>query len=265
MKAKFLIPEINYEKFTKDFSHIMKVYKLQLKDFEQISAEENSTSLISQYKLGKKFPTINRFLAICRFFMESPDYLLSPKPKWIECEIDDISKFNVLGKFNDVYYITPSYKYSFEYKKIISILSEEPAPEIYSDFHLHGTRYEDFENHYKGKIIYRFPCINDEQTHKLIKKTLDEYKLSYDQLQILFEYNQKESFRRREKQTQGWTIENLYKLSWIFSKPIEELIVLNFHEETHESLFDPVLFLEYYLEENDEDEDYYEVPEDEDS
>ena len=40
-----------------------------------------------------------------------------------------------------------------------------------------------------------------------------------------------------------------------FSKPIEELIVLNFHEETHESLFDPVLFLEYYIEENDEDDD----------
>ena len=82
------------------------------------------------------------------------------------------------------------------YKKIISILSEEPVPEKYSDFHLYGTRYEDFETHYKGKIIYKFPCINDEQTHKLIKKTLDEYKLSYDQLQILFEYNQKESFRR---------------------------------------------------------------------
>ena len=102
--------------------------------------------------------------------MDSPDCLLSPKPKWIACEIDDISKFHVLGKFNDVYYITPSYKYSFEYKKIISILSEEPVPEKYSDFHLYGTRYEDFETHYKGKIIYRFPCINDEQTHKLIKK-----------------------------------------------------------------------------------------------
>ena len=48
MKAKFLIPEINYEKFAKDFSHRIEVCKLQLKDFEQISAEENSTSLISQ-------------------------------------------------------------------------------------------------------------------------------------------------------------------------------------------------------------------------
>ena len=114
MKAKFLIPEINYEKFAKDFSHQMEICKLKLKDFEQISAEENSTSLISQYKLGKKFSTINRFLAICRFFMDSPDSLLSPKPKWIACEIDDISKFNVLGKFNDVYYITPSYDHSSE-------------------------------------------------------------------------------------------------------------------------------------------------------
>ena len=75
----------------------------------------------------------------------------------------------------------------------------------------------------------------------------------------MFEYNQKESFRRREKQTQTWTLENLYKLSWIFSKPIEELIVLNFHEETHESLFDPVLFLEHYCEEHDEEDDCYEI------
>lgn len=55
MKVKFLIPEINYEKFTKDFSHQMEVCKLKLKDFEQVSAEENSTSLISQYKLEKDF------------------------------------------------------------------------------------------------------------------------------------------------------------------------------------------------------------------
>ena len=56
---------------------------------------------------------------------------LSPLPKWIECEIDDISKFSVLGKFNDVYYIAPNYKENSESCKKIPELSEDQNQNLF--------------------------------------------------------------------------------------------------------------------------------------
>ena len=95
MKVKFLVPDINIKQFAKDFSWLLHCLKLELKKLSNIGTEENSESLISQYKNDKKFPSINRFLSICKFFQTSPDSFLSAKPNWIECEIDDISKFSV--------------------------------------------------------------------------------------------------------------------------------------------------------------------------
>lgn len=267
MKAKFLIPEIDKKRFAENLSKEMRISKLELKSLTEIGVEEISTASIWQYRKGKKFPTINRFLTLCRFFLTAPDVFLSPIPKWIECEIDDISKFSVLGKFNNVYYIAPNYKENSESSKIlrrlfgksylkyfqkILELSEEPKPESFCDFHLYGTEYDDTEKYHKGKIIYRFPKVNDVETSKKIANLLAEYNISKDQLQILLEYNQKESIRLRENNTRPWNLENIYKFSWIFNKPIEELLAIDYHEETHESLFDPVLFLEHYVpEEND--------------
>ena len=48
-------------------------------------------------------------------------------------------------------------------------------------------------------------------------------------------------------------MKDLYKLSWIFNKTIEDLLVIDYYEETHESVFDPVLFLERYLEEGEKE------------
>ena len=97
MKAKFLIPEIDKKRFAENLSEEMRRSKLELKSLTEIGVEEVSTASIWQYREGKKFPTINRFLTLCRFFLTAPDVFLSPLPKWIECEIDDISKFSVLG------------------------------------------------------------------------------------------------------------------------------------------------------------------------
>ena len=110
MKAKFLIPEIDKKRFAENLSEEMRRSKLELKSLTEIGVEEVSTASIWQYREGIKFPTINRFLTLCRFFTTAPDVFLSPIPKWVECEIDDVSKFSVLGKFNDVYYIAPNYQ-----------------------------------------------------------------------------------------------------------------------------------------------------------
>ena len=275
MKAKFLIPEIDKKRFAENLSEEMRRSKLELKPLTEIGVEEVSTASIWQYREGKKFPTINRFLTICRFFLTAPDVFLSPLPKWIECEIDDVSKFSVLGKFNDVYYIAPNYKENSESSKIlrrlfgksyskyfqkIPELSEEPDPASFFCFHFYGTKYDDTEKYHKGKIIYRFPKVNDVETSKKIANLLAEYNISKDQLQILLEYNQKESIRLRENNTRPWNLENIYKFSWIFNKPIEELLAIDYHEETHESLFDPVLFLEHYGPDENEIWDFNEEP-----
>lgn len=267
MKAKFLIPEIDKKRFAENLSEEMRISKLELKSLTEIGVEEVSTASIWQYREGKKFPTINRFLTLCRFFLTAPDVFLSPIPKWIECEIEDISKFSVLGKFNDVYYIAPNYKENSEsskilrrlfgksylkYFQIIPELSEEPNPESFFDFHLYGTKYDDTEKYHEGKIIYRFPKVNDVETSKKIANLLSEYNISKDQLQILLEYNQKESIRLRENNTRPWNLENIYKFSWIFNKPIEELLAIDYHEETHESLFNVVSFIEHYVPDENE-------------
>lgn len=275
MKAKFLIPEIDKKRFAENLSEEMRISKLELKSLTEIGVEEISTASIWQYREGKKFPTINRFLTLCRFFLTVPDVFLSPLPKWIECEIEDISKFSVLGKFNDVYYIAPNYKENSESSKIlrrlfgksyskyfqkIPELSEEPKPEAFCDFHLYGTEYDDTEKYHEGKIIYRFPKVNDVETSKKIANLLSEYNISKDQLQILLEYNQKESIRLRENNTRPWNLENIYKFSWIFNKPIEELLVIDYHEETHESLFNAVLFIEHYVPDENEIWEFNEEP-----
>ena len=275
MKAKFLIPEIDKKRFAENLSEEMRRSKLELKSLTEIGVEEVSTASIWQYREGIKFPTINRFLTLCRFFTTAPDLFLSPIPKWVECEIDDVSKFSVLGKFNDVYYIAPNYKDKSESSKILRglfgksyskyfqklpELSEEPKPESFCDFHLYGTEYDDTEKYHEGKIIYRFPTVNDVETSKKIANLLSEYNISKDQLQILLEYNQKESIRLRENNTRPWNLENIYKFSWIFNKPIEELLAIDYHEETYESLFNPVLFLEHYVPDENEIWEFNEEP-----
>ena len=258
MKAKFLIPEIDKKRFAENLSEEMRRSKLELKSLTEIGVEEVSTASIWQYREGIKFPTINRFLTLCRFFTTAPDLFLSPIPKWVECEIDDISKFSVLGKFNDVYYIAPNYKENSESK--IPELSEEPKPESFFDFHLYGTEYDDTEKHHEGKIIYRFPKVNDVETSKKIANLLSEYNISKDQLKILLEYNQKESIRLREKNNRPWNLENIYKFSWIFNKSIEELLAIDYHEETHESLPDPLIFLKHYVPDENEIWEFNEEP-----
>ncbi|MEE0878181.1 MAG: helix-turn-helix transcriptional regulator [Treponemataceae bacterium] len=253
MKVKFLLPDINKEMFAKEFANNLNIYKLKLKDLAEIGAEENSQSLVSQYKRGEKFPSINRFFTICRFFLTPPEKFFTPNLKWVECEMDDISKFRVYGIFNDVYYVIPKFKYFCQFSDIDNkVLSQEPNLYDFTKFQLPETRYDEVEQYRDGKIIYRFPSINDEKTSELIQNIIDDYKITKTQLSTLLEYNQIVSAYRLKNQTQNWTLNQLYKLSWLFSKTIEELVVFDYHEETGESLFDPILFLEHYVTEPDE-------------
>ena len=59
-------------------------------------------------------------------------------------------------------------------------------------------------------------------------------------------YKQPVSVYSRFKRTKPWTLDNIYKLSWILNKPIQDLIVVENQEETCESHFEPVFFLEHY-------------------
>ena len=258
MKVKFLIPEIDKKKFAEEFSEKMRFKELELQDLAKVGNEEVSTASIWQYREGIKFPTPNRFLTLCRYFLTSPDVFLSPIPKWIECEMDDISKFRIYGKFNDVYYVAPKEMSELKvfgsyHLNIYNTFSEEPDPNRFWNFHFYGTKYDVSEMYKDGKVMYRFPCVNDDKTGDLIEHLISEYQISYDTLQILLGFNQKESLRRRIKKTQAWTMKDLYKLSWIFNKTIEDLLVIDYYEETHESVFDPVLFLEHYLEEGEKE------------
>ena len=71
MKAKFLIPEIDKKRFAENLSEEMRRSKLELKSLTEIGVEEVSTASIWQYREGIKFPTINRFLTLCRFFTKN--------------------------------------------------------------------------------------------------------------------------------------------------------------------------------------------------
>ena len=245
MKVKFLVPDINTKQFAKDFSWLLHCLKLELKSLSNIGTEENSESLVFQYKKNKKFPSINRFLSICSFFHSSPDSFLSAKPNWIECEVDDISKFSVYGKIGDTYYVIPNNDGPYQNRENHE-LTEEPDIEFFTGFHFYKDTDKNQEKNEEGKYIYRFPSINDNKTADLIENILAEYKLTIKQLSTLLKYKQPVSIYSRFKRTKPWTLDNIYKLSWILNKPIQDLIVVENQEETCESHFEPVFFLEHY-------------------
>ena len=113
MKAKFLVPEIDTKRWAEDLKEQVRLYDLRSKNLKDISAWPNSEQRINKFKKGA-IPTINSFLALCRFFKSPPDVLLRPIPKWVECEIDrsidDICPFRILGQYEGTYYIVPNYK-----------------------------------------------------------------------------------------------------------------------------------------------------------
>ena len=249
MHVKFLVPEIDRKKWSEDFKRYVDTRGFTINDLSNISAEPNSAQIINKIKHNGTIPTLDRFLAICRFFVWTPDRFLTPIPKWVECEVDDISCFNIAGKIGDTYYVTPSY--SKDKPNEIKELSKEPDPSDFSRFSMPGTKYfkDEIVNKKKGTYNYRFPIVNDEKTKERINGLLEKYHLKdMEKLRCIFEYKTIESSRRllKIKNGQNWDLKNVYKLSWIFNKPIEELLVIEYQEATCESVFSIETYLEFY-------------------
>lgn len=273
MKVKFLVPELDRERFSKIFSNERKTCFVNPKDLSDIGKENNLIESIYMYMEGKRFPTLDRFLTICRFFGKSPEDFLPAIPKWIECEIDNISQFSVLGKINQTYYLAPHDACNIFYKRKITYnseekvviekeLVEEPNPHIFSNFQL-----IDISTHTRK---HRLPCINIEKTDLHINNLLNNYDLnSVKKLTQLLEYPQPESARRLLKNKQHWAGKSpdiLFKLSWILDICFEDLLVIDYIQPDNDSLkkcavdnlsdsshFTPITFLEHYVPEENED------------
>ena len=243
MKVKFLVPEIDRERFSKIFSCELKSCLVKPNDLSNIGRENNLIESIYMYMEGKKFPTLDRLLTFCRFFGKTPEDYLPAIPKWIECEIDDISKFSVLGKINQTYYLAPHDACNRFYKRNITHnsqekiviekeLLEEPDPHIFSDFKLSGVSTHERD--------HRLPCINIKKTDLHINNLLNNYDLnSVKKLTQLFEYPQPESARRLLKNKQHWAGRSpdiLFKLSWILDIHFEDLLVIDYIQPDKDSL-----------------------------
>ena len=54
MKVKFLVPEIDRDRWADELKNQMKIYDLKSKDLSKIGAEVNSEQRIQKYKNGSK-------------------------------------------------------------------------------------------------------------------------------------------------------------------------------------------------------------------
>lgn len=246
-KVKFLVPEFDKDRWAENLKSLRDLYKISNKDIGNSGIVENSEQNVSQYMYRKSVPSYDILLSLCRFFNESPDYLFFAKPKWIECEIKDISNFHIYGKFENTFYITPTNDdYDLNYQKTVFL--KEPDTANFSDFHLYGTRYDLIEKEQNGKVIYRIPRVNREKTTEKIFKLLDEYGLSRKNYQKLVGISPS-SVTNLKNGNNEWTYKYIYKLSWILNKPFEDLLAIDYFDSecTKESLFDPIVFLEHYV------------------
>ena len=247
------MPEIDKKRWAAEFKKRIRSRKLKSRDLSDIGAEINYEQRINKYKNGA-IPKIDGFLTLCRFFNLPPDLFLFAKPKWVECDIDfgdtGISLNRWLGWLGDVYYVIPFNENKSEGKKNrgsvsaykVTLFDKEPSPSKFSTFHLYGTNYDLNERVVEGKIIYRFPYVNNEKTSKKIFSLLEKYKISNKQIQTLLDLSP-QSLTNRKNQSQEWTIQDIYKLSWILNMPFESLIEIEYREETRESLFDPIVYI----------------------
>ena len=241
MKVKFLVPEIDKERWAEKLKKEINLYKLKSRNLSNIGSASISEQNINNLKNGS-IPTIDYFLTICRFFYLPPDIFLHANPKWIECEINDVSNFSILGQINNTYYISP-------FRKNIKELLCEPNPGFFSNCHLCGTEYYS-SKHVIGDSnnLYQIPYLNSEKTSEKIFSLLKKYNLSNKQIQILLGLSpQSVTNRKRNEIKQGWIIKDIYKLSWILNVPFEELLVIDYRDETRKALFDPIDFLEHYV------------------
>ena len=246
------MPEIDKDRWAKEFKEELRICKLKSKDLNDIGASSNSEQRINKLKNGA-IPLIEPFLALCRFFNLPPDSFLFAKPKWVECDIDiadtGVSSNRLLGVYKDVFYVIPDYKEKKSDRKHergriyeLTFMEKEPSPSKFSTFHLYGTNYDLNERVVEGKIIYRFPYVNNEKTSKKIFSLLEKHKISNKQIQTLLGLSP-QSLTNRKNQSQEWTIQDIYKLSWILNMPFESLIEIEYREETRESLFDPIVYI----------------------
>ena len=253
MSVKFLVPEIDRDRWAEELREQIRSKGLKSKDLIDIGAETNYEQKINKYKNGA-IPSMDWFLSLCRFLTSSPDSLLFAKPKWVECDIDfletGISLYRWLGWLGDVYYVIPFNENKSEGKKSrgsvsaykVTLFDKEPSPSKFSNFHLYGTKYDLNERVDEGKVIYRFPYVSKEKTSKKIFSLLEKYKISNKQIQTLLDITP-QSLTNRKRKKQSWTVKDIYKLSWILNSPFESLIEIEYREETRESLFDPIVYI----------------------
>ncbi len=255
MSIKFLVPEIDKDRWAKEFKEELRICKLKSKDLSDIGAETNYEQKINKFKNGS-IPSIDCFLTLCRFFNLPPDSFLFAKPKWVECDIDiadtGVSSNRLLGVYKDVFYVIPDYKEKKSDRKHergriyeLTFMEKEPSPSKFSTFHLYGTNYDLNERVVEGKIIYRFPYVNNEKTSKKIFSLLKKNNFTSQQIQDLLEISP-QSLTNRKRQEQAWTIKDIYKLSWILNMPFESLVEIDYRKETRESLFDPIVYIMHY-------------------
>ncbi|MCR4925894.1 MAG: hypothetical protein K5917_06370 [Clostridiales bacterium] len=264
------MPEIDRGRWAEELKEQIRSNGLKSKDLINIGAETSYEQKINKYKNGA-IPSIDWFLSLCRFLTSSPDSLLFANPKWVECDFDfwnsDIPENRLLGTLDDVCYVVPFNENEYEdedqwsyFNKPchkITILKNEPDPSKFLDFHISAERYDLNERVENGKIVYRFPCVNDEKTSEKIFSLLEKKKFSNKQMQALLDLSSQSITNRKNKNVKSkWTINDIYKLSWILNVPFEGLVEIDYREDTRESVFDAIVYILHYQgaeEEKDEE------------
>lgn len=270
MKVKFLVPEIDRKRWSETFSKKMKLFSLDDNDLTDIGLAPLLRQSIYDYRHMDRIPYLDTFLTICCFFGMHPEEFLFAKPKWIECDVKDISKFSLLGKVEETYYVAPRevcdfYNRTFD-RTFNENLLKEPDPLFFSNFQLSRP--------FTYTRQQRLPSIDIDKTDLKIEELLNDSSLyTIKTLTKLLGYPQEESARRLINHKQNWAgkhPDNLFKLSWILDKRFEELLVINYNEPDKESqtkcaidngLFshDILSFLEHYV--SDDYEEWY-LPDD---
>lgn len=271
MKAKILVPEIDRKRWAKEFKKRIRSNDLKTEDLMDLGPWINTAQNINKYKNGS-LPSMDSFLAFCRFFNCPPDDFLFAKPKWVECEIDcsiddivlardeNVMK-RIIGQYKGVLYIVPNCEepepdFSYcrkEYK--IKELRKEPNPKSFSKFHMSGTRYDLDERVVDGKINYRSPFLKKEEISEKIFSIFEKHGLSNKQIKNLLGLTT-QSLWNRKKKKQEWTKGDIYKLSWIFNRPFEDFLEFDYKDRPYKykSLWDPIVFIMHYEGEEEDDD-----------
>lgn len=253
MKTYFVIPEINTKAFSEIIEQSLKAESVSRQELKNLNEEEICHTSANNYAKGEDIPGINRFLSLCRKVLHAPDYLLSPIPKLIECDIsknEDKFPWKKEGIVNGekcliVFPWWPGFSNidGSDYCQIDFSKEFDITP--FYNYHIPGGFTCNLLGSKECKILYQIPFIDNEKTTKKINDLLEEYKITNEQLQLLFglKKEQRQTIYNLRKGVQKWSVKYIYKLSWIFSMPFEEIIKINLSDRCLESFYDELYFV----------------------